>query len=131
MEFPRQTDGSGSIMLVGFRFQMYMPLQAFDVVGRNLFRKSDKDLALQAHPRFKDVLRFRQARLRDSGALVWLHVDETFGMQARENGPDDRPADTKPLANDILGQLVPWHQRLVDDCTAKSGVNGIAPGTGA
>lgn len=130
MEFPCQTDGSGAIMLIGFHFQMYMPLQALDVVGRDFFRKSEQDLALQAHPRLEYVLRFRQTWLRDGGALVWLHVDETFGMQARENGPDDRPADAEPLADNVLGQLIPWHQRLLYDCTAKSGVNGIAPGAG-
>lgn len=130
MEFPCQTDGSGAIMLIGFRFQMYMPLQALNVVGRDIFRKSDKDLALQAHPCLENIMGFRQARLRDRGTLIGLHVDETLGMQTGENRPHDRPADAEPLPNDVFGQLVPWHQRLLDDRTAKSGVDGIAPAAG-
>ena len=107
-----------------------VPLEALDILIGDFFGKSSKDLALQAHSCLENVLRLRQARLRDGGALVWLHVDETFGMQARENGPDNRPADAEPLADNVLGQLVPWHQRLLDDCAAKSGVNGIAPAAG-
>ena len=97
---------------------------------RYLFRKPHKDLPLQAHPRLEDVLGLRQAGLGDGGALVGLHVDETFGMEARKSGPDDRPADAEPVADHVLGQLVARHQSLLDDRAAKTGVNGVAPGAG-
>jgi hypothetical protein len=107
-----------------------MPLQALDIVRRDLFGKSGKDLALQAHPGLENIMGFRQARLRDRGALIGLHIDETLGMQTGENRPHYRPADAEPLPDDVFGQLVPWHQRLLDDRTAKSGVDGIAPAAG-
>jgi len=130
MELSCQPDGGGAVMRIGLDLEIHMLLQALDVRARDFFRKPDKDLALQAHPRLEHVLRLRKARLGDGGSLVRLHVDETFGMEPRQCCPDDRAADAEPVADHILGQLVARHQGLLDDRAAKAGIDRIASGAG-
>ena len=70
MEFAGKANGGGSVAGIGFMLQRDVLLEQLDVPSVILFRKPRQDLTLQAHAGFEDVVRFRQARLRNGGPLL-------------------------------------------------------------
>ncbi len=106
-----------------------MLLQDLDVAVGDLFGEAGENLPLQAHAGFEDVMGLRQARLGDGRALVRLQIHQSLRVEARQSGANDGAADPEAVADHVLGQLVPRHQRLLDDGAPQAIIDRFAAGT--
>ena len=77
------------------------------------------DLAFERTADTEHVLRLVERRPCRRRGATWMRIDQPFGLQERERGPDERAAHAESRAQLILGELGAGRQRLLDDRLAQ------------